>query len=147
MPGLILGDVQQLAGPLDRLASQKHIDDKPFHKNGETSVGFSPRNLDLNDTMLLATDPGNTGMDQCLKLAGIQMPPSSSGGMIVATIFPFTLRAVEPTLRIMIEGDMDGLTFHLKPHIHPPLSKARINPVSADRARCCFPSDSSMGKA
>ena len=118
MPGLILGDVQQLAGPLDRLASQKHIDDKPFHKNGETSVGFSPRTLDLDDTMLLATDPGNIGMDQFLKLAGIQMPPSSSVGMIVPTVFPFTLRAVEPNLRIMIKGDMDSLTFHLKPHIH-----------------------------
>jgi hypothetical protein len=118
MTGLIPRDVQQLAGPLDRLASQKHIDDKPFHKNGETPVRFSLGNLDLNDTMLLATDPANTGMDQCLKLAEIQMPPSSSGGMIVATVFPFTLRAVKPTLRIMIEGDMDGLTFHLNPHIH-----------------------------
>jgi len=113
MPGLIPGDVQQLAGTFDRLAGQKDIDDKAFHENGETPVGFSLGDLDLEDTVLLAADPGDTGMDHRLKLAGIQMSPSSSRGMIVAAVFPAALRAAEPTLRIMLKEDMNGLAFHL----------------------------------
>lgn len=74
---------------------------------------FSSGNLMLDDAVLLATDPGDPGMDQCLELAGVQVPPSSTGGMIVATVFPVALRAAEPALRIMLEGDMDSLPFHL----------------------------------
>ena len=101
------------------MAGQEHIDDKPFHEDGETTVRFSPGNLDLDDTVLLAIDPGDTGMDKRLELADVQVSPSSTGGIIVITVFPVALRAAEPTFRILLEGDMDSLPFHLKPHIHP----------------------------
>lgn len=103
----------------------------------------------MADTVLLAIDPGDAGMDQRLELAGAQVPPSPSWGMKVATVFPVEPRAAEPTLGIMPEGEMDGLASHLQPHIRhfpTPLSKAGIDPVSAGRARCCLPADCSTGK-
>ena len=89
-----------------------------FHENGEKTVGLCSGNLNLDDTVLLATDPGNTGMDQNLELAGVQVMQGPSGSMVVATVFTVTLRAPETACVTMLQGNMKGLTFHLKPDIH-----------------------------
>ena len=88
-----------------------------FLENGETSLGFCLGNLNLDDTVLLTTDQGNTGMDQSLELAGVQVTPSPLGSMAVATVFAVTLRDAETACRIILQGNMNGLTFHLKPDI------------------------------
>jgi hypothetical protein len=118
MPGLIPGNVQQLAGACDRLAGKKHIDDKPLHEHGEPPMWFGPGNLDLDNPVLLAMNPGDAGVDKGLKLAGVQMPPGPSRRMVVATVFPVAFWTTETALEIMFKEYMNRLAFHLKPHIH-----------------------------
>jgi hypothetical protein len=84
VPSLIPGDADERAGSLHGLAGLEGIDYEPLHEQSEAAVRLGPRNLDLHNSVLRALDPWNTGMDECVELAGVEMPPLPLGGVVVA---------------------------------------------------------------
>ena len=57
-------------------------------------MGLCPRHPGPQHSVLRAPDPWNTGMDERVELAGVQMPPLPLRGLIAAGQLPATLRAV-----------------------------------------------------
>jgi hypothetical protein len=66
--------------------------------------------------------------------------------MVVTAVFTGEFGALEFASPIMLQVYVYNLQFHIKP-AHSPLSMAKKCLVSDDKSRCCFPSDSTNGKA
>jgi len=107
VPRLIPVDTDERAGSLHRLAGLEDIDHEPFHEQGEAAVGLRPRHLDLHHSVLRALDPWNTGMDQRVELAGVEMPPLPLGGVVVAGQLTATMRAVPAAALGMLDVNVD----------------------------------------
>jgi hypothetical protein len=106
VPGLVPGDADERAGSLHGLARLKDIDHEPLHEEREAAVRLRPRHLDLHHSVLRALDPWDTGMDERVELAGVEMPPLPLGGVVVAGQFAATMRAVPAAAIPMLDVDV-----------------------------------------
>ena len=107
VPGLIPTDADEGAGSLHGLTGLEAVDHEPLHEQREAAVGLCPRHLDLYHSVLRALDPWNTGMDERVELAGVQMPPLPLGGVVVAGQLPATMRAVPAADFRVLEMNVD----------------------------------------
>jgi len=107
VPSLIPGDADKGAGSLHGLARLEDVDHKPLHEKSEAAVGLRPRNLDLHHSVLGALDPRDTGMDERVELAGVEMPPLPLGRMVVAGQLSAAMRAAPAAALGMLDVDVD----------------------------------------
>ena len=118
VPGLIPGDANERAGSIHVMAGLENVDHQTFHEQGEAAVRLRPRNHDLYRFVLRALGPWDEGMDDCVELAGVEMPPLSLGGMVVAGQFTATLRAVPAAAFGMLDLVVDLGCLEMKSRIH-----------------------------
>jgi len=70
------------------------VNDQAFKQCGESRSRFSPGNAYLMNAMLGALGSWNIRNQYCLELAGIQMPPLPTLGIVTSASFA-TLRATQ----------------------------------------------------
>ncbi|GDX97244.1 hypothetical protein LBMAG47_29090 [Planctomycetia bacterium] len=86
-------------------------------------MGLCTRHLDLHHSVLRALDPWDTGMDQRVELAGVEMLPLPLGGVVVAGQLTATMRADPAAAFGVLNVDMDLGRLDIEPHVrHLPRS-------------------------
>src|SRR3989338_5250351 len=69
------GQPRKFANALSGGASLQQFDHKGFHQEGDAAVELGPWHGQFFDGTVAVFELGYTRLDECLKLAGIQMPP------------------------------------------------------------------------
>lgn len=100
----------------DRGALGQHVDDQPFHKQGEAAFALSPRHFDLHHAVLRAVHSRNPCAQERLELARVQMTPCPWLGMITASQIPSANRARRSDSRAVLNSD-----------VHPPFDRVQFN--------------------
>jgi len=70
-------------------------------------VRLRPRHLDLHHSVVWELDSWDTGMDQGVELAGVEMPPLPLRGMVVAGKLTATIRTASAVAFGMVHVDVD----------------------------------------
>src|SRR4030066_2308683 len=69
------GQPREVAYALSGGGSFQEFDPKGFHQEGDAAVALGPWHGQFFDGAVAVFELGDTRLDECLKLAGIQMPP------------------------------------------------------------------------
>ena len=83
-PCLVPSGPQNTHRSSDGLSRQRHVNAKSLEEDCEPTAVLSPWHSNLFHSMLRAIDSQNTGMQQGLELATVEVSPLTLGSMIVA---------------------------------------------------------------
>jgi hypothetical protein len=95
-----------LLGVANGGALAQHIDDQAFHEQGEAPFGLGPRHFDLKHAVLRAFHARDSGMEEGLELAGIEVTPCSRLGMIPTSQLAATGRTAPSDTDSMLNMDI-----------------------------------------
>ena len=80
-------------------------------------MGLCPRHPGPQHSVLRAPDPWNTGMDERVELAGVQMPPLPLRRVVVAGQLPARLRAAPAAAFGVLDMKLNLRRLDVQPHV------------------------------
>lgn len=90
---------------------------QPLEENCETAALFGPRHVFLLDAMLRSIHPRHGSMQNGLKLATVQMPPTPLRSVIVTGQLGIALRATKLGAGRVFDMHVNLLPIHVKRHL------------------------------
>jgi len=114
---LIPADANQGAGSLHGLTRLENVDDESHHEESEATMGLRPRHRHLHEAVLRTFRSRDAGMDEGLKLAGVQVSPGSLWGVVVAEQLILAVGARPQAAVGMLNVDVDLRRLDVKFHV------------------------------